>query len=52
MSIILPDISDILDKYQNRADDVNNEDLDKIKKKLHNAKLPPVHGNVGKRVVL
>ena len=29
MSIILPDISDILDKYQTRANDVNNEDLDK-----------------------
>ena len=48
MSVVLKDITDILDKYPNRADDIEATDLDKIKKLLYNAKVPTLHGNTSK----
>ena len=49
MSILLPQMTGILNKYPNTTDDIEAIDLDKIKKLLYNAKAPALHGNTSKK---
>ena len=48
MSVVLPNMTDILNKYPNITDDIEAIDLDKIKKLLYDAKAPPLQENIYK----